>query len=641
MRQSMMTKKIVVRTLMLLFLMLMLTGFMVTASTAPKTPSVFSSKHTVTIAGVKKQITVVWTNLKDPLIRVDNVAAGGGVGATAPLKTIIESASDADGKAVAGVNGTFFNAYSDMQPQGTVLSDGRVKHIGNEGSIFSINDNNQASVSRIAIKIEGSTNNQWTWPNNWYAWNINHYFSQPEAVMIFNQDYKGPKPKHDFMAIEVDKGIVKSIQKGSFNIPIDGFLVLAKEPSVLKVFEVGKPAAYRLIYRDEGGMPVDAQFSQYRTAVGAGPTLLKNGIVQGDALKEGFSEGKITTNRALRSMVGVTAKGMMGMASVPSVTVKELADVAKQLGMVDALNLDGGGSSAVYANGQYVAGPGRNISNALVVRVLKQAPINILINNKPIFFGVEPYRDGAKQVTMVPLKEVGQALGAEISYDGISKKQTILRYGTNVNLPAAGLVYTVNQVSKTLAVPIAIKDGRTFVPATFWSDAFGATVTWDANKNTAAINMDTIEMRIALAKDKLASGAITETIPLLENVLALDPKHLATLKDLAGLYMNNLKNYSAAVTYYERILLIDSSDYITWQSLAWAYYSAANHLEAVRCFEKVIAMNPNESTGYYGLGLCYSRYGIDDKVNGTKYFKLALEKGLTGDPRKWAEAYIK
>lgn len=606
-----------------------------------KTPSVYTAKHTVTISGVSKQITVIWTNLKDPLIRVDNVVAGGGVGATAPLKTIVDSASDADGKGIAGVNGTFFNAYTDMQPQGTVVSDGSVKHIGNEGSLFTISSSNQAAVNRIAIKIEGSTNNQWTWPNNWYAWNINHFFAQPEAVMLFNRDYKGPKPKHDFVAIEVDKGIVRTIQKGTFNIPQDGFLVLAKEPAVVKVFQVGKPAAYRLIYRDEAGLSVDAQFAQYRTAVGAGPTLLKNGVIKADALKEGFAEGKITTNRAQRSMVGVTAKGMMGMVSVSNVTVKELAEVAKQLGMVDAINLDGGGSSAVYANGQYFGGPGRNISNALVVRVLKQTPINVVVNNKPMYFDVEPYKDAAKQVFMAPLRQMSEALGAKLNYDSVTKNYICVRYGTTVILPSAGLKYTVNGVSKDLTTAIVTKDGRAFAPVSLWKDAFGVTLTEDPAKNTISISSETLEMRIALAKSKLASGAVTEAIALFENVLALDPNHLATLKDLAEIHMKTLKNYALAAGYYERILRIDAGDYITSQSLAWAYYSLGSHADAVRSFERIVAMNPNESMGYYGLGLCYSRYGIDDKINATKYFRLALENGLSGEQKKWAEDYLK
>lgn len=49
-----------------------------------------------------------------------------------------------------------------------------------------------------------------------------------------------------------------------------------------------------------------------------------------------------------------------------NVTVAESAIVMKALGMDNALNLDSGGSTALWANGGYKAGPGRNIPNAIL-----------------------------------------------------------------------------------------------------------------------------------------------------------------------------------------------------------------------------------------------------------------------------------
>lgn len=42
------------------------------------------------------------------------------------------------------------------------------------------------------------------------------------------------------------------------------------------------------------------------------------------------------------------------------------AHVLKTMGMDDALNLDEGGSTALMLNGSYIAGPGRNIPNAVL-----------------------------------------------------------------------------------------------------------------------------------------------------------------------------------------------------------------------------------------------------------------------------------
>lgn len=47
-------------------------------------------------------------------------------------------------------------------------------------------------------------------------------------------------------------------------------------------------------------------------------------------------------------------------------TVPELADIMKALGVDYALNLDGGYSSALIYNGEYMFGPGRDIPNAII-----------------------------------------------------------------------------------------------------------------------------------------------------------------------------------------------------------------------------------------------------------------------------------
>jgi exopolysaccharide biosynthesis protein len=40
----------------------------------------------------------------------------------------------------------------------------------------------------------------------------------------------------------------------------------------------------------------------------------------------------------------------------------------KQAGAYQAMNLDGGASSGLYYNGKYLTTPGRQISNAIVVK---------------------------------------------------------------------------------------------------------------------------------------------------------------------------------------------------------------------------------------------------------------------------------
>ncbi len=66
---------------------------------------------------------------------------------------------------------------------------------------------------------------------------------------------------------------------------------------------------------------------------------------------------------------GVATKGgTIYLVIAKSATVSDLANVMIALGVDDALNIDGGGSSALIYNGSYKVGPGRSLPNALILK---------------------------------------------------------------------------------------------------------------------------------------------------------------------------------------------------------------------------------------------------------------------------------
>ncbi len=102
--------------------------------------------------------------------------------------------------------------------------------------------------------------------------------------------------------------------------------------------------------RDTG---VDAVIANY-------PLLLSGGSIAfsgGDDPKQGSKAG--------RSFVGVNGSTVY-IGVVHSATVAEAAYALKALGLTHALNLDSGGSTALYSGG-YKVGPGRNIPNAVLL----------------------------------------------------------------------------------------------------------------------------------------------------------------------------------------------------------------------------------------------------------------------------------
>lgn len=90
------------------------------------------------------------------------------------------------------------------------------------------------------------------------------------------------------------------------------------------------------------------------SVIAAQPMLLSNGnIVYG-----GDDETK-RAGKGSRSFIGSTGSTVY-IGVVYNANVAEVARVLKTMGIQNALNLDSGGSTALWSNGRYLAGPGRS-----------------------------------------------------------------------------------------------------------------------------------------------------------------------------------------------------------------------------------------------------------------------------------------
>ena len=106
-----------------------------------------------------------------------------------------------------------------------------------------------------------------------------------------------------------------------------------------------------------------------QAAIGNKPRLIENKmnlLIEWD-IDEKQRNVKARRNAlAYKKDVNNTGKGIVYLITVKNVTILGLADVLKKLNVDYALNLDGGYSSALWYNDEYMVGPGRNIPNAIV-----------------------------------------------------------------------------------------------------------------------------------------------------------------------------------------------------------------------------------------------------------------------------------
>jgi len=86
------------------------------------------------------------------------------------------------------------------------------------------------------------------------------------------------------------------------------------------------------------------------------PRLLRDGSIATDD----------NSSKGMRGFIGVKDGGIV-IGHVYSASYADTAEVLRTLGLQNALNLDGGGSSALWYEGAYRVGPGRSLPTAIVL----------------------------------------------------------------------------------------------------------------------------------------------------------------------------------------------------------------------------------------------------------------------------------
>ncbi len=190
-------------------------------------------------------------------------------------------------------------------------------------------------------------------------------------IVLFTPMFGAPLPPAassgpDVQAVINPQGQVVSIGTPGGTLPAGDSAVQA----------IGTDAAWLTTHAQVGQRL--SMFEQLQTASGgalplnprvsissAGPVLLRSGRTAIDAVNEGVFDPRdlndytFSAYRHARTFVGVDARGRLLLATadgIPDVsaglTLSEEADVMRSLGAVDAMNLDGGGSTQFASEGQ-------------------------------------------------------------------------------------------------------------------------------------------------------------------------------------------------------------------------------------------------------------------------------------------------
>lgn len=267
--------------------------------------------------------------------------------------------------AVAAVNATYFAGNGDAigmvkidgDMAGTTYYRRTALGIGSDGKPFmgQVTYTGRVTLGKVTQPISGVDAERGA--DNLTVYN--HWYGSRTRTNEFGREYT------------VVNGKVTAINTGNSVIPKNG-CVVSVHGKVAEAF-AGVKVGDRAVISQELGAP----WNQALEIMGAGPRLVQNGQVNVTAGAEQFPSD-IRYGRAPRSAVAILKNGnyLFGVvdgrqASSKGLTLTDWAKLLVKMGAKDAMNLDGGGSSALVVGGVLQNSPSdgheRSVGSALVL----------------------------------------------------------------------------------------------------------------------------------------------------------------------------------------------------------------------------------------------------------------------------------
>ena len=265
--------------------------------------------------------------------------------------------------AIVAINGGYFKPQTGT-PLGTLMINKKVY----TGPIYDrvamgIFDNGY-DMARVQLKAEVKTN-----IGGLKIDNVNQPRMLSTHTIAFTPDwgvYSPPSPKYGVQVVVADGKIIKTCKESTI-IPKNGFVLVGPESKLKSIFDAKRISL---------DIKINPEWKGVNHIISGGPYLVKNGEIYVD-----MTEQKLAAigGRNPRTAIGYTKSGNLIMLTADGregssigLTLNELATIMKELGCVNAMNLDGGGSTVMFVNGQVVNKPpvqgGIPLSHTLVVR---------------------------------------------------------------------------------------------------------------------------------------------------------------------------------------------------------------------------------------------------------------------------------
>lgn len=108
-----------------------------------------------------------------------------------------------------------------------------------------------------------------------------------------------------------------------------------------------------------------------------------------------------------------------------------------------------------------------------------------LVGKRPVDLEIPPLVIGSR--IFLPLRFVGESLGVPFQWDGEIKKISYTAKGKQVELVIGRKTANLGGAAVPLDAPATVRDGRTLVPLRFIGESLGADVIWHGETKTVEI----------------------------------------------------------------------------------------------------------------------------------------------------------
>lgn len=320
---------------------------------------------TETIGGAAAQVVYV-TPGENTEIRA--VIANGQLGTTAKAEAVIAG----EGKRiVAAVNGNFYNCWYDRNKPlsvmennypriyGAIVTDGKMLNSGASVALGIAADGSM-KIARATIKGTMTLGRQ-----KLVAWCVNASNSDAQACYILTDELAlGVDIPESSEIVIVRDGKVESVQSGcaDFRTPAGTVAMVLNSGCYARgSARVGSRAEYGFCVTDG-----DRDMENMKNIIGGTGMIVENGVSAVDNNPNVTADDQDPDSVSVRSFAAITADGRLMLATVTS-SYRAIAQSLVQMGVQDAMTLDGGASSMLYANGKTLYPAGREMASILAV----------------------------------------------------------------------------------------------------------------------------------------------------------------------------------------------------------------------------------------------------------------------------------